>query len=279
MSWHAHLQLDYHRNAHAQTVLQHQHHGPLRVFKSLYPEGPAVCHNVIVHPPGGLVQGDCLEVNVQVAQGAHALLSTPGATRFYRSTTGEQACQTVRLHLEADARLEWLPLETIVYDGCQAVNYVEMHLAAGAELMAWDVVNLGLPAAQQPFAHGRLEQQMHWPDVWVERAVIAADDDRLLNSPVGLAGHTTLATWVLACGSPLLRQRREALLACGRAVLDTHTPSGVHVGMTCPNDHMLVVRALAHQVEPVMTLWQALWRAWRQEAWQMDSEPPRIWRV
>lgn len=279
MPWHAHLQLNYHRNAHGQTVLHHQHHGPLRVFKSLYPEGPAVCHNVIVHPPGGLVQGDRLEVNVQVASGAHALLSTPGATRFYKSTTGEQAHQSVRLRLEADARLEWVPLETMVYDGGQAVNHVNLHLAPGAELMAWDVVSLGLPAAQQPFAHGRLEQQMHWPGVWLERARIDASDGRLLHSPVGLAGHTTLATWVLACGSPLSRQRREALLACGRAVLEAHTPPGVHVGMTCPNDHTLVARALAHSIEPVMALWQRLWAVWRKEAWHMGDTPPRIWSV
>ena len=103
MPWHAHLDLQYRRDPSGQTLLRHRHSGPLRIFKSLYPEGPAVCHNVIVHPPGGLVQGDRLEVDVTVAAGAHALVSTPGATRFYRNASGEPAEQRVRLVLEEGA--------------------------------------------------------------------------------------------------------------------------------------------------------------------------------
>lgn len=89
MSWCAHLQLDY-RLESARTVVRHQHHGPLRILKSLYPEGDAICHNVLVHPPSGLVGGDTLDIHAQVASSAHALVTTPGAARFYRST-GELA--------------------------------------------------------------------------------------------------------------------------------------------------------------------------------------------
>ena len=84
MPWHAHLNLDYRLDA-QRTVLRHQHDGPLRIFKSLYPEGNGICHNVIIHPPGGLVGGDVLDVQVHVGSGAHGLISTPGATRFYAS--------------------------------------------------------------------------------------------------------------------------------------------------------------------------------------------------
>ena len=84
MPWHASLDLTYQR-AGERTMLQHRHSGPLRILKSLYPEGEAICHNVIVHPPGGLVGGDALDITVQAGSGAHALISTPGATRFYRS--------------------------------------------------------------------------------------------------------------------------------------------------------------------------------------------------
>ena len=84
MSWHAQLDLNY-TVEDARTVLRFAHTGLLRVLQSLYPEGPGVCHNVLVHPPGGLVGGDTLEVHAQVAAGAHALITTPGAMRFYRS--------------------------------------------------------------------------------------------------------------------------------------------------------------------------------------------------
>ena len=85
MGWHGHLQLSY-RRADPSTVLLDRHDGPLRVLQSLYPEGPGICHNVLVHPPGGLVGGDTLELDATLAAETHALITTAGATRFYRST-------------------------------------------------------------------------------------------------------------------------------------------------------------------------------------------------
>lgn len=224
MPWQAELDLNYRRDERGATLLQHRHQGPLRIFKSLYPEGPGICHNVIVHPPGGLVQGDRLEIRASVGAGAHALVSTPGATRFYRNASGEPAEQRVRLALEEGARLEWLPLETLAYDGCRALNRVELELAPGAELLAWDIVSLGLPAAGLPFSSGCLEQQWHWPGVWLERASLDATDERLLRSPVGLDGQSALATLVLACGQPLTRPRREALLDSCRGLIEGKRP-------------------------------------------------------
>ena len=114
MSWRACLELHYSLES-ARTVARYRHDGPLRVLRSLYPEGDTVCHNVLVHPPGGLVGGDTVETQVSVAPGAHGLVTTPGATRFYRSL-GEPARQRVHARLEAGARLEWLPLEALAYN-------------------------------------------------------------------------------------------------------------------------------------------------------------------
>ena len=139
MSWHAQLDLHY-TVEDARTVLRFAHTGPLRVLQSLYPEGPGVCHNVLVHPPGGLVGGDTLEVHAQVAAGAHALITTPGAMRFYRSegATALQcsAVQCTQLAVAEGARLEWLPLESLCYSGSQAENHLTLQLAPGAESMA-----------------------------------------------------------------------------------------------------------------------------------------------
>ena len=120
MGWHANLSLQYAVEA-GRCVARFSHNGPLRVLKTLYPEGDQVCHSVLVHPPGGLVGGDTLDIQVHVKSGAHALVTTPGAARFYRSD-GEPALQRTALHLEPDARLEWLPLEAILYNGCKAEN-------------------------------------------------------------------------------------------------------------------------------------------------------------
>ncbi|MGI9218994.1 MAG: urease accessory protein UreD [Hydrogenophaga sp.] len=276
MPWHAHLSLDY--TAHgARTVLQHAHDGPLRVFKSLYPEGEAICHNVIVHPPGGLVGGDVLDISVRVGSGAHGFIGTPGATRFYAADE-QAATQRVHIALDEGARLEWLPLEAIAYPGCHAVNHWQATLAPGAELMAWDVTALGLPSAGQPFDTGQLHQRMAIPGVWLEEARIAATDQRLLNAPLGLAGQRCMGTLVLATGSPLGRERREALLAAAQQALGQR-PDGVHAGVTSPHPRLVVVRALAPLVEPLMAHLQQAWAALRPVAWGLPAQAPRIWQV
>src|SRR3982751_6739788 len=103
MPWHARLQLDYSNEEH-RSVARFRHEGPLRILQSLYPEGDAVCHNVLVHPPGGLVGGDTLDIRVRAATGSHGLITTPGASRFYRSDV-ELALQRTSLAVEAGARL------------------------------------------------------------------------------------------------------------------------------------------------------------------------------
>jgi len=207
MTWNASLELDYTRHA-DKTVAHFRHSGPLRILQSLYPEGPGICHNVIVHPPGGLVGGDTLDLTFTAGTGAHGLITTPGATRFYRST-GERALQNTRLSLEAGARLEWLPLEAICYSGCLAENRLTMDLAPGAELIGWDVTAFGLPVANQPFERGQFCQHIELPGVWLERARIAAADARLLNSALGLAGQRCMASLFFAAGSPPERHPRQ----------------------------------------------------------------------
>ena len=276
MPWHARLQLDY-TLGHGRTVARFAHEGPLRILQSLYPEGDTVCHNVMVHPPGGIVGGDTLDVTVKVATGAHGLVTTPGATRFYRSS-GPQALQKTQLTLAERARLEWLPLEAICYNACQAENHLTLQLAEGAECMGWDVTALGLPHAGQPFEQGRFTQHIEMPGHWLERGVIDAQDALLMNSPLGMAGQRCLASLFFATGSALGRERREALLETARAKIESHALRP-HCGATSPNDHTVVVRALAGQVEPVMDLFKQIRAAWRSQLWGLDAGAPRIWAM
>ena len=288
MTWHAQLALHYTartttHSAHtlagapSRTSMHFSHDGPLRVLKSLYPEGPGICHNVLVHPPGGLVGGDVLDITVQVDTGAHALVTTPGATRFYKSN-GQPASQRTQLNLAAGARLEWLPLETIAYNACDAHNTVMLNIAPGAQLIAWDVTALGLPLAGQPFHEGSLTQHIEWPGHFMERGVISAQDALLLNSPLGMAGQRCIASLILASGDPLERQLREALLESTHALLQT-APPGIFCGVTAPNPHMLVLRGLAPVVEPAMDVWKTVWAHWRSTLWQLPKHMPRIWSM
>ena len=276
MSWLGKLELTYTRDG-ERTIAHDRHEGPLRVLQRLYPEGPGVCHHVLVHPPGGIVGGDMLDIDVTLATDTHALITTPGATRFYRSS-GEQAAQRARLSVAARARLEWLPLETIAYSGCLAENRVQLELAAGAEAIGWDVLALGLPAAGAAFVAGSFTQHLELPGRWLERGRIAAADSRLFHSPLGLDGQSVMATAWYGTGSPLPDARRDSLLDAARTLASASPLSG-RCGVTCPHDGVIVLRALAPSVEPAMALLHQVRAAWRRLAWDLAACPPRVWQT
>jgi urease accessory protein len=276
MGWQGHLQLKYRRDGDT-TTAHDRHHGPLRVLQRLYPEGPGICHHVLVHPPGGIVGGDTLEIDVHLAEGSHALITSPGATRFYR-TAGEPALQALQARLDDGARLEWLPLETIAHSGCVGENRLRFELAPGAQMIGWDVLALGLPASGEGFERGRFTQHLELPGRWLERGVIDAQDRRLLDSPLGLAGHAVMGTLWLAAGTAWADPQREALLDAARTVATEH-PLAPTAGVTAPNDATLVLRVLAPRVEPLMNLLVRVRAAWREQAWSLPGNPPRLWRT
>lgn len=276
MGWHANLKLDYTLEA-QRCVARYVHDGPLRVLKSLYPEGDSVCHNVLVHPPGGLVGGDTLDIQVTVGEGAHGLITTPGAARFYRSD-GEPALQRTTLKLAANARLEWLPLEALLYSGCLAENRLVFDLAPGAQMLGWDVTSLGLPNAGLAFDQGSFCQHLEMPGHWLERGVLAANDARLLKSAMGLAGNTCVASLFFASGTQLERGFRDAMLDTAREIVGADSIKA-SAGATSPGPRILVLRVLAPQVEPAMALLRRVWMAWRGQAWGRPPELPRIWSM
>lgn len=152
--WHARLDLLLEKGQ-TRTVLRHaKHTGPLTVQQPLYPEDD-VCHLYLLHPPGGLVGGDCLEVKLQLKKEASALITTPGATKFYRST-GQPAVQDQHLSVAEGAALEWFPQETIVFPGAAGRISTRIELAQTSVFMGWDIICLGLPAIKKRFESGSL---------------------------------------------------------------------------------------------------------------------------
>jgi len=208
--WQAMLDLRFGHRAGQGSVLSHaRHSGPLRVQKPLHPEGPGICHAVLLHPPGGVAGGDQLQIDVTVEPGAHALLTTPGATRWYKSQ-GRPAAQRVRLRVEEGAILEWLPQENMLFAGADATMALDLDLAPGARAIGWDAVVLGRYGAGEhwnhtgaaPTAAARL--QLHnrlacgGRPLWLEQGELHAGH-ALLSSPVAWAGLPIQASlWAVA---------------------------------------------------------------------------------
>jgi urease accessory protein len=148
--WQARLSLGFERRAETTALVQREHYGPLRVQKALYPEGAAVCDTIVLHPPGGIAGGDRLEISVAAAPHAHALLTTPGAGKWYRSG-GRPAQQSLTVRVAREAVVEWLPQETIVFDGADAAMHSRIELAAGGVFCGWEILCLGRTAAGERF--------------------------------------------------------------------------------------------------------------------------------
>lgn len=310
--WPARLALRARRDGHT-TRLHAEHEGPLRLLKTLYPEGPAIAHAVLVHPPGGLVGGDRLDIDVDVQAGAHLLVTNPAATRFYRSVAGI-AAQRVQAHVAAGARLEWLPQETLAYDGCDAHNAWRVSLERDASLLAMEVLALGLGASGKPFVRGRFEQRFEIEcdsgvgsgidretergmesertrlarvaggeicstGLWRERGIIDAGDRALLDGPCGLAGYRALGTLVFAAGEPIAPAIAEAALEAARGELGSGAgaAAGLLGGATHLHGRMLVLRVLAHEIEPAMRLLRSVRGLWRLVCWGLAAHEPRIW--
>jgi len=279
VSWQARLDLHY-RRENLTSQVKFEHIGPLRILRSLYPEGPGICHNVLIHPPSGLVGGDTLDINIDARDSAHALITTPGATRFYRSAS-EWATQNVNVQLHDSSKLEWLPLETLAYNGCKARNHCKFDLKDQSELIAWDITALGMPSANLPFETGLIEQHFELKDHWLDKGRIAAEDLNLLSSPLGLNSRKCLSTMIFASASQQSQVQINNLLELAREVLSTDRTGmqTVQAGATSPNANIVVVRMLSDLVEPSMQLMQSIWLSWRSNVWGLESVMPRIWSL
>lgn len=272
-TWRAQLALRYERRDEfgaARTVLaERRHDGPLVVQKTLYPEGDAVCHNIIVHPPAGIAGGDDLAIDAHVGARAHALLTTPGAAKWYRST-GAWAQQRNVFTVDEGACLEWLPQESIVFDGALARLECEVRLGARASYIGWEVLCLGRAGSGERFMRGQCRSTLsvlrHGKPLWWERGGFTAGDV-LTRSPAGLNGNSVCGTWVAAADCVA----RVDLAAC-RAIA---AASGATAVTRLPG--VLVARYLGESSEAAKQYFAALWHAVRPAIAGREAVAPRIW--
>ena len=268
--WDARLALAYEKRGERSVLAGRSHSGPLRVQRDLYPEGEATCHTIVVHPPGGIAGGDTLALNARLGADSAALLTTPGAGKWYRSL-GTGASQSLDFELAPGAVLEWLPQESILFDGALARMQTRVRLSGDALYLGWEILCFGRAASRQKFASGSLRQQTEIfagaKLLWSERASIAGDDP-LFVSPVGLAGHAVSAT-LLAAG----RDIPDDLLAACR---ELPAGAGALCGVT-RLPQLLIARWLGDAGEDARRYCMRVWSLLRPALKRACAVPPRIW--
>jgi urease accessory protein len=269
--WRATLDLAFERRDTRTVLARRRHEGPLVVQKPLYPEGDAICHAIVVHPPAGIAGGDDLQLSIAAGEGARALITTPGAAKWYRSN-GAWARQRTVIDVAAGAWLEWLPQETILYDASRADIGWCARLAGDARLIAWDIACLGRTASGEGYerAQSRIESRVSRDGrlLFVERAHLQAND-AVLASPAGLASSPVFGTLIASApdlAPKLVEACREERPAAGQGAV-TMLPG------------VLIARYRGASTEAARNYFTALWRRLRKPLLGADAAEPRIWRT
>lgn len=241
-----------------------RHEGPLYVQRT-FVDPVGTCQAYLLHPPGGIVGGDQLRVEVLVEAGAQALLTSPGATKFYRSAGQESQLQQ-SIRVEADASFEWLPQDSIVFAGAIARSMAKVELASGARFAGWEIVSLGRPAAAERFIDGCFRQSFEvWLDgepLWVDRAMYCGGD-ALLDASFGLGGYPVLGTFVLY---PATREDLAAARATGTSAM----------AFTLV-EQVLVCRIMASSTFLAREAFVKVWHCLRPRIFGKAAHAPRIW--
>lgn len=268
-AWQARLALGFVDDAGTTRLMENTHVGPLRVQKALYPEGGAVCHAIIVHPPGGVVGGDQLSIAASVGAGAHACLTTPGAAKWYKAN-GKLSRQDVVLDVGPGASLEWLPQETIFFDNAQVALRQDITLAADANYLGCEILCMGRRASGESFNGGKITQrsqirrsgQLIW---WEQGALLGGQSA----SPLILDGHTVCATLIAVGKAPA-----ASVLADIRAEFD----ASIRFGITHTKG-VLVARHLGDDSELARRIMLTVWRHLRPHLFGRAAVTPRIWQT
>ena len=276
--WFARLELGF-IGEQNRTILRHRkHHGPVRVQKMLWPEKTGVCHAIIVHPPAGIAGGDHLTFSMAASEATHALVTTPGAGKWYK-TNQKKAFQHIDITVKDSSVFEWLPQETMLFNGANASSETKVYLDAAASFIGWDMLVIGRQAREEQFTDGAYQNQFQ---LYQNNKLLVTDrlsfigNDRWLTSCLGMHGHAVMGSfWAV----PPERFRSTFYL-------DQHIDQirelimrmDIKVTLTLLGD-VVTARYLGDDVRQCHDAFAAIRAKLRRYWFDLDEEFPRIWRT
>lgn len=271
-NWQARLSLSFEQRA-QKTVLAHSlHEGPLRVQRAFYPESNGTSHLYVLHPPGGVASGDELRIDVKCAENTRALITTPGAGKLYK-TRGPIARVEQTLKVANGACLEWLPQETIVFDGAEARVQTHVELDAAARFAGWELFCLGRPKSGERFDRGRLQTELRVSRAgrlcFLERGLYRGSD-ALLTEAWGLGGMPVFGLFVIADA-----RADESWVECARSAVDAE-PNLFSVTLL---PGLILGRFIGISTLDARAAFERMFEALRPLYADAPAVPPRIWRT
>jgi urease accessory protein len=271
--WWADLVLRFARREGRTVLVERRQKGPLTVQKALYPEGPDICHAVIIHPPGGIAGGDKLSIGIELEKNSCAVITTPAATKWYKGA-GRSSRQEVVIRLGESSALDWLPQENLYFNAARAQSVFKLEVAATASAIGWDMALLGRQASGEKWEAGYIHSSTEilrsdGTPLWIEQAFLEGIDP-LLESPQGLAGYKALGTlWAIGLGCTSVLSTE----------LNAHLPfePALRAGATALPNGVLLLRCLAAEIELLRQLMIDCWMRLRPLILGFASQRLRLW--
>ena len=268
--WDARLQLGFIERDGKTILAKKAHSGPLTIQKCLYPEGPTPAHVLVIHPPGGVAGGDRLALDFSLAKAAKSFITTPGATKWYKSA-GREASQTLHIEQADHSLLEWFPQENIVFDGADVTLKTQVKLSQYAHFAGWDISCLGRQASGEQWQQGRYKQVLEISReqrlLWQETAVFKPDS-HVVTALAGLREFPVFGSFVVTAGEvpdPVVEQCRQITLN-----------SGAQYGVSALPE-VFTARYIGSCAQEARQYFEQLWTCLR--PWYANSQAirPRIW--
>ena len=265
--WIAKLELHFSKSITKTFLSQRKHIGPLTIQRPFYPEG-SVCHVYLLHPPGGVVGGDNLSIEIGNDPGTSALITTPGATKIYRTMSGKNSSVSQNFNIASNSTFEWLPLETIIFPGAESEFSTKFSLYGDAKLAAWEVQCLGLPVNNEPFNDGQLNFNF---EIWRNDKPILLDklviNESELNNIAGLGGYQVFGTFVISdISDKVINLVRDKIINNDDCICGVTQIEGI-----------TIIRCLANRTNLIQNFFKDIWEQARPLVFNMKASPPRVW--
>lgn len=270
-AWHGKLNLVYTNSQDSTRLIYTHHQAPLKVQRPFYPEGQEICHTVILHTAGGIVGGDRLTSDIHLQPQTNVLITTAAASKIYRSQ-GLPARQIVNIQVDDHAHLEYLPQETILFNGAIYRQDLRIELAKNANYLGWEIMRFGRSARGEKFLEGEMRSHTEiWQNgipLWIDRQIIPGNEE-VFHSPHGLGGNPVLGTLIWLGNSV-----SEEIIDKARFLIIENNFAGVtrlQQGFLC--------RYRGNSISEVRNWFTNIWQNLRINYQNRGNCIPRVWQI
>jgi urease accessory protein len=255
-----------------------EHFGPLRVQRPFYPEGLDCLHVYLLHPPGGLVGGDKLSIELNAKENAHILMTTPSAGKIYRNISGIKQGQHVDITVANDAIVEYLPQENIIFDHADAELITQVNIKGSGIYIGWEITCLGRIESNDLFTEGGLQQSLSvfkdQKPLFLDRLTLRAPSD-LQTGKAGFQNKIVFGTFIIS-RDVTTPDMSDELAEWQENMNQSIAPASIAITQ---KPGVFIARIIGDKAEQARDTFESLWVLLRPKVINKKACAPRIWRT